>query len=269
VSTDPVETLKHRLASGDILISEYNEILKALKAPTAESTSLTQAKVLITQGIAELGGASGKVWDSVFGEDSYQPPTDTCPLVINDRLEIFGSFLTFEGKKITFTEILSVGFKASSLSINLIPARKSSRLSLILNSGRVIELKCNTMIITGGENKRMRAASELLCAVTRERRINTLRSRLLEQGYTNIDKIRLAKDGMISNGSAKVNLKVAAKKNLLWIGTTRGGNVNGSENPYEVAASENGGIFASRISFEVFYDRDIFFPLIRELAGLN
>lgn len=266
-SSTPIDTLNQRLANGEITISDYNQILEKIKKTGGSSS--TGTKDVLKQGAS----ISGKLLETIFGSNSYTTPTDAEPLQITGDLTLYGTFFVYKGEQF-FLDIKSIGFQGYNQTINLIPADSSVHLHIVMNNGKSIFLSGLSVIIQGSRNKRLGAAYQILSSKTFDRRLREYVDELNTNGFIevgNIVKVKITKDGYLVKGGSKVNLRISAQKNFLFLGVEWGGfGNNSSMNPYEVLAGESGtGMFSDRIRFKVVNDRDVVFTVLRHLSGLS
>lgn len=267
-SSSTIDTLNQRLANGEITISEYNQILEKIKKPA--DSSFTGIKDVLKQGAS----ISGKFLETIFGSNSYITPTDAEPLQITGDLMLYGTFFVYKAEQFSFSDVKSVGFQGYSQAINLIPSYRSVHLHIVMINGKSIYLSGMSIIIQGSLNKRLGAAYQILSSKTFERRLREYLAELNTNGFIevgNIVKVKITKDGYLVKGGSKVNVRISAQNNFLFLGVEWGGfGNNRSMNPYEVLAGESGtGMFSDRIRFKIVNDRDVVFTILKHLSGLS
>lgn len=261
-----VEILKKRLAAGEISLSEYETILTHLKVGSGSSITLEGTKEVVQQGALIVGKTTAGLFNAVFGTYSYNEPSDRAPFEVDSTFKIFGTYFEHKGQKYALSDVKSIGLRAQHTSINLV-ATNYSKLSITTVSGKTIELVGRALIIKGSTNKKIAVANTILCASTFEARADRYLRKLDEQGYFEVDGVRITADGRLLKGTSSVLIRLAHARGYLALGTFSGVS---NQDPYQIIAGESGiGIFSERIRFSVIFDRDVIFAIIRRFAGMD
>jgi len=277
MSSSPIDILKSRLAKGDISVAEYQSVLEQLTNTVHSGVAASDVGKKPSEITSAIQTASAKIMGAISGPKSYDIPTDAAPLEINKRFVIYGSFFEYKRNRFEFAEIVSIGANFDTQTINLVSS-SSTVVTLVLANAEKILLTGMSMITSGRTNNLVRAAYHILSEKTLagryKRYVDELETRgavvLNENQLLPFGRVSLSQDGCLVKGSLRVNLRLSAKNSSLIIGTTWGSSLQGGVNPYEVVAGENGtSAFSRRIKFDVIFDRDIVFDLIRKFSGIT
>ena len=270
MSPSPIDILKNRLASGEISVADYKEILENLKQG-GNSDLVAKTKEAAFQVASIAGKSSQQLMDAIFGSNSYQDPTDSQPIEIAGVFSIFGSYFNFDRKRHLISDIKSIGFQANSRSFNYVQTTSTSRLSIKMKNNEEIEVSGLSVFTTGRKNKRLSIAYRILSSRTFSDRFERYIADLQKNNFIQVGKAKLTRDGYVIKGNSRVNLRVSMRKGYLSIGTAWSwGHGTGYVNPYEIMAGETGtGIFSDRIRFTVIDDRDVIFEIIRQMVGIK
>lgn len=262
-----IETLKNRLAKGEISISEYKQIIQGL-APSHNSENLSNSLELLKRGASKLISTSSDAYTNIVGKDSVPYPTNHSPLEVTKVFKIYGDFLEYNSERYPFSEIVSISFHAKSETINFVPMGTDSNLGLVLRNGKKIDLSGKSVFIKGKTNKLLSIAHSLLSEITFNQRLKIAIDNLNGRGGIVIDGVTITRDGFFRKGSTSINIKKSSANDNLVIGTYSSFGVRYSNyDPYEVVAGETGtSILSSRVRFSVKSDTDVIFHLIRKLA---
>jgi hypothetical protein len=278
MSLSPIEVLKHRLASGEISVAQYQELLTYLKADDKCAVSSITINEAVSQSVAAAKTVAAKIRVSLFGPESYNEPTDTSPLRINSRLTIYGSYFKHKEERINILDIISIGAEFRKETTNLVWSISDSLVTLVLKNGENIQLTGFSMLTDGRTNKIVNVAYQVLSDRTFATRYQNAVNELNTNGFIKLHsnqiipmgRTKLTRDGYLIKGSSKVSLRTAARNGYLLLGTAWGDSMAGAVNPYELVAGENGiGAFSGRIKLEIVFDTDVVFELIRRFAGIE
>ena len=165
-----IDTLKNRLAKGEISISEYRQIIQEL-APSHSSENLSNSLELLKRGASKLMSTSSDAYTNIVGKDSVPYPTNHSPLEITKVFKIYGDFFEFKSENHSFSEIVSISFHSKSETINFVPMGTDSNLGLVLRNGKKIDLSGMSIFIKGKTNKLLSIAHSLLSEVTFNQRL--------------------------------------------------------------------------------------------------
>ena len=110
---------------------------------------------------------------------------------------------------------------------------------------------------------------ELAYSILRIRSLNNrfwfYLNQLNKHGYINYESVRIYNNGIVEQGSKRVDLTVAEKRKLLSFG--RVSRFGDRYDPFLVQMSESGfGLFDKKILFETYTDADIIRFILGELA---
>jgi len=242
----PIEILKKRLAAGEVTLVQYKAIEKELCAKTSDTDN------------------SNKVIFSF------------------EELQIFETFLLYEGKRYALDSITRVFGWQQAFSLNYIPTSKLSVLVIVFSDKQTITLTEHRAWFGGKRHKEIGQMMWKLRKLTFGQRFRNLVGELRRRRKLLLfspkiaggkgDEVYLHLDGTITAGSRTYNLKDAKKRGQFVIGTNTGSMfpARSSSNPYEVTISSGEkkfGLFSDILRFDPNIDDvDLVHGILRWLA---
>lgn len=243
-----VEVLKSRLASGEITLTQFHELLSILQ---------NDANVALPT----------------------RPAIDPGRLITSiDDIQLFEKYLKVGNDYIELHEITKIDAGQSNYSVNFLPISKNTSCSISFKNREPLYLGEDRTYFGGSRHKDILAFTSMLRAATYPNRLRARFDSLMVNKTTVIgtsgnEFVFLNFDGTISLNDKRVRLKIAREKGIYEIG--RAGIYIGlttSYNPYEALVCEESGhlnlIPKSAIRFEMSSsDFDIINAIVEVFSG--
>lgn len=262
------ETVKReldlRLAKGEILIDEYNSIIKHINGSDKPNVTSDKVKSPANTGLTSKQKALLGLYDNIS-------PSTHNPYEVTKELFLFESQLSYKGTFYNYNSIMSLKFTSSKSTINFISSSKSL-LEIIFDNNEKISVRSASMIIEGKKFHSITTAYIFLSKLTFELRLEKIFNRLDRNGFIDRDGVRIFKNSTIQQGNTLINLKTAKNNNCIQFGSTidcRPSFLSGwyIYQPNKIIIGETGTKFYSkRINFDSVTDKDIIHNLISQLA---
>ncbi|MHB8090288.1 MAG: hypothetical protein ACYDH8_01570 [Syntrophales bacterium] len=252
MDTEVKKALDLRLANGNITLAEYKEMLRTIAEN--EIVQISKAETPVRQ-------------PSNRRNENLQPI-----LVVDQDLSLFDVFLVHQGNKFAYTEIKSLSFSFSRMTLNFVPMSNMSSFSIEFDNGHQISYFIDKMFVRGQQSKLLEQAYLFLQKLTFQQRIGKVIINLKENGFVDIPSkpvVRLYRDGtVVDDKQQRLNLKECKRNNALYIGMRYGFGANTSTQPYEIRVYEKPSRFSKTkiIFFLSDANQDIWKSLIAWLA---
>lgn len=227
------DILKTRLASGEISIEEYRQLLATLS---------DESEPRIKERNSDQGGSGLQ---------------EGRPLAEFEDLKIFENCVFYKNRKHALPDVTSVRGSQSSRSFNFVPTEKSSCIFMAFVSGETVNISEDRILFGGKRHEAIGRMLAILRQATFNHRLINLIKKLTGNGQVELYKpivgsgesIVLRKDCMVIAGSLSISLKLAKSTGTFGLGSEwRSLNsLSHENNPYEVILSEKRGMFGALI----------------------
>lgn len=196
------------------------------------------------------------------------------PILKVKDISLYEDKFSYIENKFKYDRVQRLYFLTQSVSINYIRASKTAKMKIDIESFGIITIDNDLLpglFPSGKLFKLINKAYTILQKLTLPSRASYYLNRLKEQGYIQYDpSIKVYNNGVVEQRNKKVNLQIAAQKNLIGIGV-KGYSIFGrnvSFDPWAIGMSETGiGPFSKRIIFKAYWDFDIMAYIIEKLAN--
>lgn len=218
---DPIDTLKGRLAAGELSVDEYHTLFAIIQEGDANSTLATSDDLTKGKLLAEV-----------------------------DNVRLFEHSIVADGVASPLADVVSVSGTSSSTSINFIPMDKRSSVGFTLLSGKSYWITEDRALFGSARHAAIRAFFSALRQATFSARFANLVQRLVREGRLEIfrsytgegEPVFLSRDGALQSGTRVIDLKTANAAGTFAIGVEqRSLGQSRAYNTEEVVVSEKRG----------------------------
>jgi len=275
------DILNDRLASGEISLDEYRQILAEIdKSSSGNKKFSRNFEGFMTGCFSNYQKVRDKIDEKVSGAkkvyhdySAYDHSTTGDFVFEFEDLLLFENVIVHENITRPISDITSVRGWRTQRSFNFVPSSKNSWVNITFLSKESILIIEDSTMLKGKRHDAIMFLYSILRERTFKQRLNNSFQELIKNGEIkfaydgkNLDKIiTLKKDGTLSTPRGSMNLKIAKSSGTFGIGTEWNSliGISRRENSGEVIISEKKGLLGSLVprgalSLEIFIvDMDI------------